>query len=68
MLLNIRKLFDFDGLQRLRQRRDSLEKKNRLAGFSDTIFVVAIIEPPPHEHISVEPPTQSVKFAYAVNL
>ena len=72
MLLNLRKFFDFGGLER--QRRDGLEKKKkRLGGFSNTIGVVAIIEPPPHwikshEPISAEPPTHSVKFAYAVNL
>ena len=72
MLLNIRKFFDFGGLEQ--QRRDGFEKnKKRLEGFSNTIVVVAIIEPPPHwieshEHISVEPPTHSVKFPYAVNV
>ena len=67
MLLNIRK-FDFGGPER--QRRDGLKKKKR---DSDTIFVVVIIEPPPHwikSHapISVEPPTDSTKLVFAVNL
>ena len=71
MLLNLRKFFDFSGLER--QRRDGLEKKKKTQRFSNTIVVDMIIEPPPHwikshEHISVEPPTHSVEFAYAVNL
>ena len=64
MPLNIRKFFDFGGLQRQRQRqrRDGLEKKKkkkRLRGFSNTIF-----EPFPHllksdAHISVGPPSRT---------
>ena len=47
--------------------------KKRLVGISDTSFVVALIEPPPHwikseAHISIEPPTHSRKFAFGVNL
>ena len=59
MLLNLRKSFDFGGLER--QRRDGLEKKKKKTPrFSNTIVVDAIVEPPPHwikshEHISVEP-------------
>ena len=41
MLLNVRKFFDFGGLER--QRRDGFGKK-KLGGFSDTIFVDASIE------------------------
>ena len=60
MLLNIRKFFDFGGLEQ--QRRDGLVKKKkekRLGGFSNSIF-----EPLPHllnrnAHISVEPPKRT---------
>ena len=65
VLLNIRKFFDFGGLER--QQRGGFGKKTiikRLRGYSDSIFTLAFIEPPPHwihshAHASVELPTHS---------
>ena len=54
MLLNIRKFFDFGGLER--QRRDGFGKKKKKKND------LGVLEPPPYvlkssAHISVEPPT-----------
>jgi len=48
------------------------KKKKTWGVLMHTIFVVALIEPPPHRansyaHISIEPPTHTMKFAFAID-